>query len=380
MIRRLFAFVAALAVLDAASAFAQAPSAATVTPMVSTTGVVLGGTVDIAVRVSLPEGLHSQSNKPKDDALVPTTLTFLPTSGLAPKEVVFPPAHDFKLDTGDTLLVFEGDFVIGARVAVDRTALQGAITLTAKLRYQPCNNTMCFRPVTIPVSWSIPVSAQAGLPMAANIFAAIPFGKGDPATMAADDTTTTPATTAAPTAAPASLDDFAVAGTAGGYMNVETFLAFVHDAERGVTSKGMFADQGPLAILLLIFVGGLALNLTPCVLPMIPINLAIIGAGAQSTDKSRGFILGLAYGAAMAVAYGVLGLIVILTAGTFGTINALTHGGPGKDTETLVLKVYRDGIVNQDIGSSSAQSVILMLGVIAITAIQFRFMGRRTSA
>ena len=65
---------------------------------------------------------------------------------------------------------------------------------------------------------------------------------------------------------------------------------------------------------------------------------------------------------------------------TFGTINALTHGGPGKDTETLVLKVYRDGIVNQDIGSSSAQSVILMLGVIAITAIQFRFMGRRTSA
>ncbi len=63
---------------------------------------------------------------------------------------------------------------------------------------------------------------------------------------------------------------------------------------------------------------------------------------------------------------------------TFGTINALTHGGPGKDTETLVLKVFRDGVVNQDIGSSSAQSVILMLGVIALTAVQFRFLGRRT--
>ncbi len=65
---------------------------------------------------------------------------------------------------------------------------------------------------------------------------------------------------------------------------------------------------------------------------------------------------------------------------TFGTIFALTQGGPGQDTETLVIKVYRDGMINQDIGGSSAQSVVLMAGVIAITAIQFRFMGRRTSA
>ena len=68
--------------------------------------------------------------------------------------------------------------------------------------------------------------------------------------------------------------------------------------------------------------GGLALNLTPCVLPMVPINLAIIGAGAQAGSRRRGFVLGLAYGAAMALVYGGLGLIVILTAGTFGTINA----------------------------------------------------------
>lgn len=63
---------------------------------------------------------------------------------------------------------------------------------------------------------------------------------------------------------------------------------------------------------------------------------------------------------------------------TFGTIYALTQGGPGKDTETLVIKVFRDGVINQDIGSSSAESVVLMVGVIAITALQFRFMGRRT--
>ena len=65
---------------------------------------------------------------------------------------------------------------------------------------------------------------------------------------------------------------------------------------------------------------------------------------------------------------------------TFGTIWALTQGGPGKDTETLVIKVYRDGMVNQDIGGSAAQSVVLMVGVIALTALQFQFLGRKREA
>ncbi len=65
---------------------------------------------------------------------------------------------------------------------------------------------------------------------------------------------------------------------------------------------------------------------------------------------------------------------------TFPTIWALTEGGPGKATETLVVKVYRDGIVNADIGSSAAQSVVLMAGVIVLTAAQFRFLGRRSAA
>ena len=69
--------------------------------------------------------------------------------------------------------------------------------------------------------------------------------------------------------------------------------------------------------------GGLALNLTPCVLPMIPINLAIIGAGAQARlARPRLPARRAPTARAMALVYGVLGLIVILTAGTFGTINA----------------------------------------------------------
>jgi len=62
---------------------------------------------------------------------------------------------------------------------------------------------------------------------------------------------------------------------------------------------------------------------------------------------------------------------------TFGIIHALTAGGPGKSTETLIYKVYVDGVVNLDLGGSAAESVILMIVVIALTAIQFRYVERR---
>jgi sn-glycerol 3-phosphate transport system permease protein len=62
---------------------------------------------------------------------------------------------------------------------------------------------------------------------------------------------------------------------------------------------------------------------------------------------------------------------------TFGIIHAVTGGGPGKATETLVYKVYHDGFVNLILGDSAAQSVILMVIVIALTAIQFRYVEKK---
>jgi sn-glycerol 3-phosphate transport system permease protein len=62
---------------------------------------------------------------------------------------------------------------------------------------------------------------------------------------------------------------------------------------------------------------------------------------------------------------------------TFGTIHALTQGGPGQATTTLIYKVYLDGVQNLNFGSSAAQSVVLMAIVIGLTAIQFRFIERK---
>lgn len=62
---------------------------------------------------------------------------------------------------------------------------------------------------------------------------------------------------------------------------------------------------------------------------------------------------------------------------TFGIVDATTKGGPGKDTAILVYKVYYDGFKALDMGGSAAQSVVLMVIVIALTVIQFRFVEKK---
>jgi sn-glycerol 3-phosphate transport system permease protein len=62
---------------------------------------------------------------------------------------------------------------------------------------------------------------------------------------------------------------------------------------------------------------------------------------------------------------------------TFAIVDATTHGGPGKDTAILVYKVYYDGFKALDLGGSAAQSVVLMVIVIALTVAQFRFVEKK---
>ena len=62
---------------------------------------------------------------------------------------------------------------------------------------------------------------------------------------------------------------------------------------------------------------------------------------------------------------------------TFGIIHAVTSGGPAGATNILVYKVYADGFVGLDLGGSAAQSVVLMVIVVALTVVQFRYLERR---
>ncbi len=173
--------------------------------------------------------------------------------------------------------------------------------IALQVGYQACNQSICFRPMT------------------------------ETFTLGGKQAPPSPVAAAAPPQAgqagwEESLRGFRVAGTHAGYLKAEPFIAFLEDArsgaERDDALRTAFETRGASLVILLILVGGLALNLTPCVLPMIPINIAIIGAGAQAGSRTRGFALGAAYGLGIALIYGVLGLVVILTGAKFGALNA----------------------------------------------------------
>lgn len=123
------------------------------------------------------------------------------------------------------------------------------------------------------------------------------------------------------------------ATAAGGYLSPAEFLAFLDRAEgRADTSEktglagflgnpvAFFHAHGLALTVLLILLGGFLLNLTPCVLPMIPVNLLILGAGAGT--RTRGFALGSAYGAGMVLVYGGLGWGVVRSGRFFGVLQA----------------------------------------------------------
>jgi len=320
--RRLAAAVALL-IVGPAIAFAQLRGIrAELTPLVESDAHP-GGLARAALLVSLPQTLHVQSNAPRDPSLIPTVLTVTPPEGVRVSELVFPKSTDLEqAGQSQPLAVFEHQFAIGVEFEVAAGTPPGSIDLPGELRYQACDDKLCYPPVTSPVRWTLTV-APANAPLTRtrpDVFERIAFGTGG-APVAA----TTPAPVAQPGSGEnglAQLREFTVVSSIGGYNSVEDFLTFIKNAENGVREEGWFEGRGPLAILLLVFLGGLALNLTPCVLPMIPINLAIIGAGAKAGSRSRGFVLGAVYGTAMALVYGVLGVIVITTASTFGTINA----------------------------------------------------------
>ena len=131
--------------------------------------------------------------------------------------------------------------------------------------------------------------------------------------------------------------------TAFGYRNAEEFAAFLEGRDPGFTG---FAGKGTALVLLLTLLGGLALNFTPCVLPMIPINLAIIGA--DTGDRRKALARGFVYTAGIAAAYGCLGVAAVLGGATFGTLSALWYFNFGAALVFLFLGLSMFGVFTID--------------------------------
>ena len=167
---------------------------------------------------------------------------------------------------------------------------------------------------------------------------------------------------------------FTVKGQQTGYMTASEFTAFLDRAAAGQGTADPlagFQKMGTLAALLLIIAGGFLLNFTPCVLPMIPINLAIIGAGSRARSRAEGFRNGAVYGLGMALAYGTLGLVVVLTGSKFGTLNSSVWFNAGIALVFVVMALGMFDVVNIDLSrfSGAGPTGSIGKGVLAQNAI-----------
>ena len=131
---------------------------AELTPTVQQQAIQPGQTVTVELRVELPEDIHVQSDKPRDPYVIPTLLTFTPPEGVTVEEITYPASTDFLLaGWKEPLAVFEHEFTIEVRLALDADVSPGDMVVPGSFLYQACDDTVCFPPATAAVEWHIHV-------------------------------------------------------------------------------------------------------------------------------------------------------------------------------------------------------------------------------
>ena len=114
-----------------------------------------GATVAQTLTVTVKPGYHVNSDKPKDEYIIPLKLTW--TGGtLDTKATIYPKAEEIQVN-GQALTVFTGTFPIQTEFQVEPNATPGTVTVNGKLKYQACNNEMCLRPVTVDIPLQVTI-------------------------------------------------------------------------------------------------------------------------------------------------------------------------------------------------------------------------------
>jgi thiol:disulfide interchange protein DsbD len=274
--------VAVLTVMAAAAATASTsqPASQGATQVLSVRLVadsdrlVAGKPFRLAAVISVSSGWHINSHTPKEDYLIPTEVAFGPEAWLSLSPPVYPAHVERKFAFSESpVVVYEGEVSVLTSGTVDPATAPGPRTLRVSIEYQPCSESQCLAPTRAEATLAVEV-APAG--KSSNPANGDLFGRSAPQTPA---------------------------GTAAGKP-----AAGPDDA---------FGGKSLPLLIGLVFVSGLALNLTPCVYPLIPITLGFFGR--QSGGKGgRTFGLAVAYVLGMSVTYSALGVFAALSGSLFG--------------------------------------------------------------
>ena len=118
-----------------------------------------GTTTSVSLRVELPDGVHVQAHKPTDPMLIPTVLTIDAPPGVTVGSVRYPSPDELRqAGRAEALLVLGPVFDIAVTLTVAADTPPGMRSVPAVLRYQACNDEVCFPPARVAAAWTVTVS------------------------------------------------------------------------------------------------------------------------------------------------------------------------------------------------------------------------------
>lgn len=239
-----------------------------------------GSSFRVAIVIKLQEPWHINANPVTTDGAIPTEVTFRAPDSITLKPPVYPKGKETKVDWADTpASLYAGRVIIFAEGSVQKNASVGPVKIEAALRYQACDDKLCYAPKDLPVVIQADIvdAAQSPWLVHPDIFASAPAPS-------------------AKTAAPPS------------------------NASSPNSIASLLKQRGLLVTLVVLFFGGLALNLTPCVYPMIAITVSYFGGQSGGKKPAAAFALATTYFLGIVVTYSSLGVVTALTGSLFGSL------------------------------------------------------------
>ncbi|MBM4170871.1 MAG: protein-disulfide reductase DsbD [Ignavibacteria bacterium] len=235
---------------------------------------VQGETFKFSVKVIIEEKWHINSNKPNDEFLIPTELI-----SKNPKfpftKLNFPKPQELNFEFSEKpVSVYDGEVIISGLIQIDKNLEIGNNNIPIQLKYQACNDQSCMPPTSVSDTISIEVVKVKSEVLQIN-----------------QET----------------------------FKNVEQAEPEINVEKSEDSLASTLESSGLILSLLIIFLGGLALNLTPCVYPLIPITIGYFG-GQSEGKTSRLFLLGILYVLGMALTYSVVGVVTALSGSVFGSL------------------------------------------------------------
>ena len=243
-----------------------------------------GSEFKIALVAKIKEGYHIQAPKPPE-GFIATTLTVEAPKGFSVVRIWYPPT-EVKEMLGQKLPLYEGTQIFAALLKVDKSVKTGKANLTLKLRYQACDDKSCYPPRTLTLTVPVEIVSPNTPVKSVNeeVFKKLP-----------KDLKSTPSVPKE--------HEGKKESAAGG----------INERIANALKSGSIVGA-----LILVFFGGLLMNLSPCVFPMIPIVVGYFGQQAEGMFIRR-VALGAVFLLGLVTMYSGVGLIAALTRSMFGS-------------------------------------------------------------